>query len=145
MRTRAVAVVLLVAGISTAGCEKTNPTYRFAEPTQDVRDEPVAWSASYNDKFDTVARCLVTRAQMDSQGLSVMLSALDFGSGTARVTVSRSGGASRMLGAYSIRRVADLGAELDWRQRGAPFGRLSSGDDAFGTWARQLADNCGKR
>jgi hypothetical protein len=136
-------MIALLAALFAGGCQ-----HSFGPPperTQEVQGEPVSWSAIYDDKVDIIGRCLVTRAHMDSEGMNVALMDLDFGAGTARVITTRLKTPKIILGAYSLRRVGDRQTEVEWRQRGAPFGRLKSGDDAFAAWARRLATDCGKR
>ena len=109
--------------------------------TTDVHDEPVRWTAVYNDTLKGVASCLPIRSSMDSHNLMIWPPEFDDTAGTARVVVSKSlsrSGEAPMLGAYYVRTLGDKRVEVSWRQRGEPFERNS-----FAPWARQNADHCG--
>ena len=139
---RAIAPVVL-AGLLIGGCAGTD---RRTVPSVvgDVRDQPLVWTARYDDRRDDVAACLRTRAAMDSHRLQMSMPEAERDADTVRVTVSELGSYAShradMIGAYSLHRLGESTVEVEWRQRGKPFGGTN-----FESWARANADHCGKR
>ncbi|MBM3650082.1 MAG: hypothetical protein FJX11_20075 [Alphaproteobacteria bacterium] len=126
----------IATALLAAACVTGAPTLVYIPPMKDVANEPVIWSEQYAEKFDDFTKCLMTRAHMDSSGLSIQPGDLNRKENTVRMIVSVR---NVMMGAYSIRELAPGKIEVAWRQHGK-----LSGDDNFETWAKQNADHCGR-
>lgn len=100
----------------------------------ELRQQPISWTAVYPARFDVLANCLAVRMAQDFD----VTPQFYLPERRAVLTVATKGGA-RMTAEYSVRQFADADSEVTFRRQPSVFNNEPEIQKA-----RELADRCAK-
>ena len=101
----------------------------------DVRSQPVVWTATYPAAFDSIANCLAGRYA----GEYSVVPQLYQNERRANVILSNTSGGA-VLAEFQVRQLGGSSSVVSWRHMGSPAG----GNRSVDRDARANADRCGK-
>lgn len=98
----------------------------------ELRQQPILWTAIYPARFDVLANCLAVRMAQDFD-----VTPQFYLPERRAVLTAASKGGGRMSAEYSVRQISDVDSEVTFRRQPSAFNNESLTNEA-----RALADRC---